>query len=47
MADHMRTELVVDALRMASHAVRFVPDATVFYSGRGTQCLSAEFADVA
>lgn len=44
MADHLRTELVVDALRMAAGNVSIVADVTVFHSDRGTQYLSAEFA---
>jgi transposase InsO family protein len=42
MADHMRTELVADALRMALDARR--PDSgLVFHSDRGTQYTSAEY----
>ena len=44
MADHMRTELVVDALHIANRNFRFTPGETVFHSDRGTQYLSAEFA---
>lgn len=44
MGDHMRTELVVDALKMATANVDTVADVTVFHSDRGTQYLSAEFA---
>ncbi|SES42225.1 Transposase InsO and inactivated derivatives [Actinokineospora terrae] len=47
MADHMRTELVVDALRMAAGNVAVVPDSTLFHSDRGTQYVSAEFAAAA
>jgi putative transposase len=47
MADHMRAELVVDALRMASTNLEFVPDDTIFHSDRGTQYLSTEFAAAA
>ncbi len=47
MADHMRTELVVDALRMAAVNVNLVADVTVFHSDRGVQYLSAEFAAAA
>ncbi|WSJ15934.1 IS3 family transposase [Nocardia sp. NBC_01327] len=47
MAEHMRAELVTDALRMACRTVAFVPGVTVFHSDRGTQYLSAEFAGVA
>jgi putative transposase len=47
MAEHMRTELVADALRMAARTVPFRPGATIFHSDRGCQYLSAEFAAVA
>ncbi|WP_128111902.1 IS3 family transposase, partial [Mycolicibacterium brumae] len=47
MADHMRTELVADALRMAARNTEFTPGVTVFHSDRGAQYLSAEFANVA
>jgi transposase InsO family protein len=47
MAEHMRTELVADALRMAARTVPFRPGETVFHSDRGCQYLSAEFAGVA
>lgn len=46
MADHMRTELVADALRMAARNLAFAPGVTIFHSDRGTQYLSAEFAAV-
>jgi transposase InsO family protein len=46
MADHMRTELVTDALRMAAANLEFTPGATIFHSDRGSQYLSAEFAAV-
>jgi transposase InsO family protein len=46
MADHMRTELVADALRMAAHNVPFQPGVTIFHSDRGSQYLSADFATV-
>ena len=42
MADHMRTELVADALRMAIGARRPAPG-LIFHSDRGTQYTSAEF----
>ncbi len=42
MADHMRTELVADALRMAVAARRPAPG-LIFHSDRGTQYTSAEF----
>lgn len=44
MADHMRTELVVDALRMAAGNIPTVADVTLFHSDRGAQYLSADFA---
>ena len=43
MADHMRTSLIVDALRMAHHSGRLQPGA-IFHSDRGAQYTSAEFA---
>ena len=42
VADHMRAELVCDALRMALDARRPKPGA-IFHSDRGTQYTSAEF----
>ena len=45
MADHMRAELVVDALRMAIFARRPAPGLT-FHSDRGTQYTSKEFTDL-
>ena len=42
MADHMRTELVSDALRMAV-AARRPPPGLTFHSDRGTQYTSKEF----
>lgn len=47
MAEHMRTELVSDALRMAARNIPFRPGETIFHSDRGSQYLSAEFAAVA
>lgn len=47
MADHMRTELVVDALRMAARNIDFTPGVTLFHSDRGCQYTSAEFAAAA
>ncbi|MCX4099241.1 IS3 family transposase [Nocardia sp. alder85J] len=47
MADHMRTELVADALRMAACNLPFRPGETIFHSDRGAQYLSAEFSGVA
>jgi transposase InsO family protein len=45
MADHMRTELAADALRMAVAARRPEPG-LIFHSDRGTQYTSAEFTDL-
>lgn len=47
MADHMRTTLVTDALKMASTNIDFVPGVTVFHSDRGCQYTSQEFASFA
>jgi transposase InsO family protein len=45
MADHMRTELVSDALAMAVAARRPAPG-LIFHSDRGTQYTSKEFTDL-
>ena len=45
MADHMRTELVADALRMAIAGRRPGPG-LIFHSDRGTQYTSKEFTDL-
>ena len=45
MAEHMRTELVADALRMAVAARRPGPG-LIFHSDRGTQYTSTEFSDL-
>ena len=45
MADHMRAELVCDALRMAIENRRPAPG-SVFHSDRGTQYASKEFSDL-
>jgi transposase InsO family protein len=45
MADHMRAELVCDALRMAICARRPAPG-LIWHSDRGTQYTSAEFSDL-
>jgi transposase InsO family protein len=47
MADHMRTELVEDALRVASRNIEFVPGETIFHSDRGSQYLPCDFAATA
>ena len=47
MADHMRTELIVDALKMAARNITFQPGITIFHSDRGCQYTSAEFAKTA
>lgn len=43
MADHLRTELVIDALAMAARNYPLAADA-IFHSDRGTQYTSAAFA---
>ena len=43
MADHMRTDLICDAITMAAAKVELAPGA-VFHSDRGTQYTSAQFA---
>jgi putative transposase len=43
MADHLRSELVIDALQMAARNYSLVPEA-IFHSDRGTQYTSAAFA---
>ena len=45
MADHMRAELVCDALRMAIDARRPAPG-LIFHSDRGTQYTSTEFTNL-
>ena len=44
MADHMRTDLICDAITMAAATTGLSPGA-VFHSDRGTQYTSAQFAD--
>jgi putative transposase len=46
MADHLRTELVIDALRMAARNYPLAQGA-IFHSDRGTQYTSAAFAAAA
>ena len=45
MAEHMRTELVTDALAMAISNGHIRSGETIFHSDRGTQYMSAEFAE--
>lgn len=42
VADHMRTELVVDAIEMAARNIRIPKDA-IFHSDRGSQYMSYEY----
>lgn len=44
MADHMRAELVCDALRMAAGRIQ-LPEQAIFHSDRGSQYTSQAFAD--
>jgi putative transposase len=46
MADHLRTELVIDALRMAARNYSLA-DGVIFHSDRGTQYTSEAFATAA
>lgn len=43
LADHMRTSLIVDALKMAIDTGHVRPDA-IFHSDRGAQYVSGEYA---
>lgn len=45
MAEHMRTELVTDALAMAARNGHIREGVTIFHSDRGSQYTSQEFAD--
>ncbi len=45
MAEHLRTDLVADALRMATHTRRPAPG-LIFHSDRGTQYTSKQFTDL-
>ena len=45
MAEHMRTDLIADALTMATANYQLAPGA-VFHSDRGTQYTSAQFAEL-
>lgn len=44
LADHMRTGLIVDALKMAARNTTIRKDVTIFHSDRGSQYMSQEFA---
>jgi len=44
MAEHMRTELVTDALGIAARNGHIRKGVTIFHSDRGTQYTFAEFA---
>lgn len=44
MADHMRTDLIIEALDMAVRNGRTRPGVTIFHSDRGTQYTSDDFA---
>jgi transposase InsO family protein len=46
MADHMRTGLVADALRMAAGARGGVTEGIVFHGDRGSQYMSGEYRDL-
>ncbi|AQW56512.1 transposase [Streptomyces hygroscopicus] len=46
VADHMRTELVTDAIEMAVAARGGQVDGVVFHTGRGAQYVSRAFAEV-
>lgn len=43
IADHLRTDLVVDALAMAARNGIITPGTTIFHFDRGTQYMSAQF----
>ena len=43
MAEHMRTELVADALTMAAGARAGATDGVIFHGDRGSQYMSAEY----
>lgn len=45
LADHMRTELITDALKMAARNLDIQTGVTIFHSDRGSQYMSQEFAD--
>lgn len=43
--DHMRTELITDALKMAARNINIRRGETIFHSDRGSQYMSREFKD--
>ena len=45
MAEHMRTDLIIDALGMAAKNGHIRPGVTIFHSDRGAQYTSQAFAD--
>lgn len=45
VADHMRTELVTDAITMAARNLR-IPENAIFHSDRGSQYMSYEYRQV-
>ena len=47
IADHMRTELIIDAMKMAARNSTIIPGETIFHSDHGAQYTSREFADYA
>jgi putative transposase len=46
MADHMRTELVADALRMAAGVRGGVTEGIIFHGDRGSQYMSGDYRDL-
>ena len=45
LADHMRTELITDALKMTTRNIPIRKEATIFHSDRGSQYMSHEFKE--
>jgi len=45
VADHMRTELITDAITMAARNIR-IPEGALFHSDRGSQYMSHEYRTV-
>lgn len=45
IADHLRTDLIIDALAMAARSGIIIPGTTTFHSDRGTQYMSAQFEE--